>query len=83
MEKVDQIEASLLIKNPTAQRLYPLIVMSGPLPMNPSLAAKLDELLASTSRTFIGADPRCSPVLVLELHELACSCSRLPRMGYG
>jgi hypothetical protein len=70
VEKVDQIEASLLIKNPTAQRLYPLIVMSGPLPMNPSLAAKLDELLASTSRTFIGTDPRCSPVLVLELHEL-------------
>lgn len=70
VEKVDQVEASLLIKNPTAKRIYPMIVMSGPLPMNPSLAVKLDELLASTPRALIGTDPRCSPVLVFELYEL-------------
>lgn len=68
--KADQIEATLCAKEPSAERLYPLIVMSGPLPMNPSLAVKIEELLAARSRRFVGTDERCSPVLVLELHEL-------------
>lgn len=70
LEKVDQIAATLQDKNPGSGRIYPVVVVSGPLPMTPSLDAKIRELLRGTERKFIGADTRCQRVLVLELFEL-------------
>lgn len=70
LEKVDQIEATLQERQPRSSRIFPIVVMSGPLPMTPSLDQKVDELLRQRERSFITVDTRCPRVLVLELYEL-------------
>ena len=70
VEKVKQTDSTLTLKAPSAERIYPVIVMSGPLPMNPILTSKLKRLLAEEALQVIGVDPRCERVSVLELHEL-------------
>lgn len=57
VEKVKQIDSTLTLKAPTAERIYPVIVMSGPLPMNPILTGKLKRLLAEEALQVIGGGP--------------------------
>lgn len=71
VEKVRQIDATLArTLYGRVERLYPVVVMSGPLPMNPSVAAKIGLLVAAAERLVVGMDERCRPVTVLEIHEL-------------
>ncbi len=70
VEKLAQIDSTLAARRPAARRIYPVIVMSGPLPMNPILASKLDELVAQETFRVVATDSRCERVAVLELHEL-------------
>src|SRR5262245_8548925 len=74
VEKVDQIEQTVVeiidVRAHEVDRIYPVVVMSGPLPMTPVAEGRIEELIARTPRRIVGADDRCRPVAVLELHEL-------------
>jgi hypothetical protein len=74
IEKVDQIEQTLVEtleeRGDRIDRIYPVIVMSGPLPMTPIAERRIAELIAGTKRRIVGVEDRCRPVAVLELHEL-------------
>ncbi len=71
VEKAEQMDVTLAqTATHHVDRLFPVVVMSGPLPMTPILQTRIAELVAAKSRQVIGSDPRCRPIAVLELHEL-------------
>lgn len=73
VEKIDQVDVTLaaaLAGRADVERVFPVIVMSGPLPMSPIAEAHIARLVAVGERRVVGADDRCRPVAVMELHEL-------------
>lgn len=74
IQKLGQIDNTLAAEltgtDSRIARIYPMVVVSGPLPRNPLVEGWLDGIVSGLDTEVVGVDARCRPVATVEPHEL-------------
>jgi hypothetical protein len=65
----------LTAKDSVIERIYPMVVVSGPLPRNPLVESWLAEIVGDLDTDIVGVDDRCRPIATMEPHELEMALS--------
>ena len=67
----ETLRRGLAVETELPSRLYPVVVIGNPFPLNPAFVEEMMGLIAAKSPAVVGIDPRCRQPAILELHEFA------------